>query len=89
MPETRELTLQERGALICALAAERSNHFRRANELREASCKMEDDGKSGYLALDIESEQHEIFADVCDLLLEFAVEGRILIVDKEDVGEDG
>lgn len=89
MPETRELTLHERGALICALAETRTRNYNKASDLRERSLQIEEDGKTGYLALDREAEQYEILAEECDMLLEFAVEGRILIVDKEDVGEDG
>lgn len=84
MPKTRELTLQERSELICALAVARSNHFRKASSLHAEACAMEDEGKNGYLAKDNEGEQREIAADVCDILLDFAAEDRLLIVERED-----
>lgn len=90
MPETRELTLQERSALICALAETRTRNYNKASDLRERSRQLEEDGKTGYLALDREADQHEILAEECDMLMELAVCDKIAIISsKEDVGDDG
>ena len=90
MPETRELTLQERSALICALSEARTRNYNKASDLRERSRQLEEDGKTGYLALDREADQHEILAEECDMLMEIAVCDRIAIISsKEDIGLDG
>ena len=83
MIEERSLTIQESSALVFALALSRSASYSRAVELHEKAVEMENESKSGYLALDNEAEQHEIYADVYDSLIEFICEGRLIIRAKE------
>lgn len=90
MVKTRELTVQERGAIISALAEARTRNYNKASDLREKARQIEDDGKTGYLALDREADQHEILAEESDILMELAVCDRIAIISsKEDIESDG
>ena len=84
MSRTRELTLQERSTIICALALTRSEHYRKANSLHAEACEMEDAGMVGYISVENEGEQHEIAADICDLLIYLVSEDRLLIIERED-----
>lgn len=83
MAETRELTLNEKRTLICALAAERTNAYEKAVELHDRSTEMENAGESGYISLDNEAEQYELLADVTDTLVELICEGRVVIKQRE------
>ena len=84
MAETRELLLNEKRALICALAAERTKAYAKALELRDRSTEMENAGQSGYLALDNEAEQYEMLADITDTLVEVISEDRVVIIKRSD-----
>lgn len=83
MAETRELTLNEKRTLICALAADRTAAYAKAVELHDRSTEMENAGQSGYIALDNEAEQYEMLADVTDTLVELICDGRVVIIKKE------
>ena len=87
MAETRILTLNEERTLICALAEARTKAYVKAIKLRDKSTEMENEGQSGYLALDDEAELYEMAADVSDLLIGLVCEGRIVIL-KEDRQRD-
>lgn len=83
MAETRELTLNEKRTLICALAEERTRAYAKAVGLHDKSTEMEDSGQSDYIALDNEAEQYEMLADVTDTLVELICEGRVIIKKRE------
>ena len=86
MQKTRELTVQERGALICALAEARTRDYEKAADFREAARQLEDGGKTGYLSLENEAEDYERLADLHDILLELVTLDRIFVAVKEDCG---
>ncbi len=83
MAGTRELTLLEKGTLICALVEERTNAYKKAMELHDRSTEMENAGDSCCVVLDDEAERYEIMADVTDTLVELICTGRIIIAEKE------
>ncbi len=84
MAGMRELTLNEKRTLICALAADRTAAYLRAVELRNRSADMEDNGQSGYLALDNEADLYETLADTTDRLIDLICEGRLVIKERNE-----
>ena len=86
MAEIRELRLNEKRTLICALAEERTKAYSKAIELRDESTEMEAAGQSGYGAFDDEAEKYEMLADATDCLIELICEGRLVIKERENEG---
>ena len=86
MAEIRELRLNEKRTLICALAEERTKAYSKASELRDKSEEIENRGQSGYGALDDEAEKYEMLADETDCLIELICECRLVIKERENEG---
>jgi hypothetical protein len=82
MTETRQLTLNEKRTLICALADERTRSFAAADELHEAATDLENSGQRGFSTLDGEAELHENVADIADTIIEMICDGRVVILKK-------
>ena len=76
----RELKLNEKSALLLALADERTRAYDKAVEYHDASSELEISGQSGFSALDDEADRYEELSSMVDDLIELVSEGRVVIL---------